>query len=67
MRHVDRTQRTSIGWLGDVIEDQIALVEYIESELQAADIFTKDIVPKAWEHALSFIGMEYNAHKIAPG
>ena len=38
-----------------------ALLEHVETDKQAADIFTKDLPPIKWESALALIGMEDTA------
>ena len=67
MRHLDRTQRTYVGFLGDVFANAIAVIEYVESEKQAADLFTKDIKPKDWLRVCSLTGLEFHHSRDKPG
>ena len=57
MRHLGRTQKTSVGFLGDCVADQLFQIEKVPTEEQVADIFTKSIKPHAWAHALELIGI----------
>ena len=41
IRHVGRTHRVDIAWLNEVLRCGHLVVDYIETTLQAADIFTK--------------------------
>ena len=67
MRHLDRTQKTCVGFLGDIFKEQIALIENCPTERMRADLFTKNIKPIAWSHALTLIGMQHDTVMMGPG
>ena len=67
MRHLQRTHGISVRWLHDLFypkddmgntEQSVYQLEYIESKLQRADIFTKAFRdPKEWLRVQSLIGI----------
>ena len=60
MRHTDRTQRVSFGWLKQQFEsNQFDLIN-VNTNYQAADILTKPFTsPAKWENAINLLGMKY--------
>ena len=59
LRHLGRTHGVSIKWLHEVFRKHKSNIKlgYIDTKLQAADIFTKPFSNKIlWQHALSLIG-----------
>ena len=60
MRHTDRTQRVSFGWLKQQFEsNQFDLIN-VNTNYQAADILTKPFTsPAKWENAIHLLGMKY--------
>ena len=61
MRHTDRTQRVSFGWLKQQFEsNQFDLIN-VNTNYQAADILTKPFTsPAKWENAINLLGMGYD-------
>ena len=61
MRHTDRTQRVSFGWLKQQFEsNQFDLIN-VNTNYQAADILTKPFTsPAKWDNAIHLLGMRYN-------
>jgi hypothetical protein len=58
LRHVGRTHGISIAWLHELFRMKIYNLKKIESEQQAADIFTKEFhVEEKWQHALTLINV----------
>ena len=57
LRHVLRTHKLNLGVVKEAIDDQGVLLEHIETEKQAADIFTKDLPPNKFPNALHLLGM----------
>ena len=58
LRYLERTQRTKLSWLHEVIYDlEEAILEHEDTERMRADLFTKRIKPHAWKHALELICM----------
>ena len=57
LRHVSRTHKLDLGVVKEAIDNQGVKLEHVETTKQCADIFTKDLPPHAWPHALNLIGM----------
>ena len=58
LRHLERVQRQSIGFLGDLYDQQIMTISQCDTKDQAADIFTKALPPASWNNALVLLGMK---------
>lgn len=58
LRHVARTQRVSIVFLHDVQGGFGVRVEYVRSEDQRADVFTKSLPVATFLRARSMVGVE---------
>ena len=58
MRHTDRTQRVSFGWLQQQFQtNQFDLVN-VNTSYQVADLLTKPFTsPAKWQHAIDLIGL----------
>ena len=58
MRHTDRTQRVSFGWLQQQFkDDQFDLVN-VNTSYQVADLLTKPFTsPAKWQHAIDLLGL----------
>ena len=57
LRHVARTHRVDLSSVAEVLEQDGCSIEYIQTHLQAADIFTKALGPQKWGPALKMIGL----------
>ena len=58
LRHIQRTHKVNLGSLQEIFEeDTSSVLEYVETEKQAADIFTKALVPAKRPHALALLGI----------
>ena len=56
MRHVGRTHRVDLAWLHEVVEGKEVSMSYIETDKQAADIFTKPFTDsQKWGNACRLI------------
>ena len=56
MRHTDRTQRISFGWLKQQFERKLFNMINVGTKEQVADIFTKPFADKSkWDHAMKLI------------
>jgi hypothetical protein len=64
LRHLGRTQRVSLGFLNELIEDPDLRVcmEYASTTEQKADIFTKAMHPSAFVKARALISMRECRH-----
>ena len=74
LRYLLKTQKVSIDlnhtfFHGDKEKDvdPLATIEYIETEKQVADIFTKALQPHAWQHALNLLHVERQEKDTAAG
>ena len=60
LRHLDRTHRVSLAWLHETFQHQHLTLKYINSEKEAADIFTKPFTDAdKWKHAIHLINHVY--------
>ena len=58
LRHLPRTHRVCLAWIGEVVQDGDITIEYCSTDSQAADIFTKAFSNKPkWQNALQLIGI----------
>ena len=63
LRHTDRTQRVSFGWLKQQYENGEFRLLNVGTAEQTADVFTKPFTEKSkWIHALRLIGHTSSAH-----
>ena len=64
MRHADRTQRVSFGWLKQQFESEQFVLTNVNTNSQAADILTKPFTsPAKWDNAIHLLGMRYVKQK----
>ena len=59
MRHLERTQKLAVGFLGDCFKQQIAVIDDCATKDMAADIFTKSVRPCDWPNALELLGITW--------
>ena len=60
MRHTDRTQRVSFGWLKQQFESEQFDLINVNTNYQAADILTKPFTsPAKWDNAVRLLGMQF--------
>ena len=57
LRHITRTHKVNLSCLSEIFKDDSALIEYINTDDQAADIFTKALPPHKWAAALILLGI----------
>ena len=58
MRHIGRTHGVQIGWIHETFKRGTAVLHYVPTDKQRADIFTKMFRDVAkWDHAVKLIGM----------
>ena len=57
LRHITRTHKVNLSGLSEVFRDDSATVEYCQTDMQAADIFTKSFAPQEWGAALRLLGI----------
>ena len=68
MRHTDRTQRISFGWLKQQFERKLFNMMKVGTKEQVADIFIQPFADKSkWEHAMKLINHVRVEMKLKPG
>ncbi len=58
LRHCQRVQKINLGSVKEVLEWPNVHLEHCSTDLQAADIFTKELAPLKWANALALLGMD---------
>ncbi|CAE7028491.1 GIP [Symbiodinium sp. CCMP2592] len=64
LRHIARTHKVNLGSISEVIDEDDVDIEYVDTNLQAADIFTKALPPQKWDNALKLLGMRQKLPEI---
>ena len=57
LRHISRTHKVNLASIAEILEDEDICIEYIDTNEQAADIFTKTLPPNKWDNALDLLGI----------
>ena len=57
LRHITRTHKVNLSSLSEIYTEDNASIEYVDTNEQAADIFTKALPPQKWANALELLGM----------
>ena len=57
LRHILRTHKVDLSSIKEIIDTDSVRIEYIDTALQAADIFTKALAPLKWGNALALLGI----------
>ena len=55
-RHIQRGHKVDLGSLSEEFDAPELSLEYVETDKQAADIFTKGLEPQKWQNALNLLG-----------
>jgi len=58
LRHCTRTHKVNIGSISEILKLDYVSIDYVRSESQAADIFTKALEPHKWLPALKLLGLD---------
>ena len=58
LRHVLRFHKIDLGSIKDVLDAEQVTIEYVNTNFQAADVFTKALKPEKWQNAMDLIGMQ---------
>ena len=65
LRHVSRTHKVDLASIKELLDTEPITLDYVVTDEQAADIFTKALVPAKWDNAIKLLGMltekEYHA------
>ena len=67
LRHIQRTHRVNLASLKEVFDKDSVELSYVETDKQAADIFTKALEPQKLGAALKMLGIETEAPPLANG
>ena len=57
LRHMPRTHRIDLRSLSESLERDSVELEYVETNLQRADIFTKALPPHKWDAAVGMLNI----------
>ena len=57
LRHVSRTHKVDLGSLFEVFKNDNLSLEYVSTDKQCADIFTKQLEPHKWDAAIKLLGI----------
>ena len=57
LRHMARTHKVNLSSIKEVIDKESVVLEYVKTDLQAADIFTKALPVNKWDNALQLLGI----------
>ena len=57
---ISRTHQVNLGSLSEILQRGMKL-QYVETDKQAADIFTKALEPHQWPNAISLLGMQVHS------
>ena len=58
LRHISRTHKVNLSCLAEQFEEGSGVgISYIDTNLQAADIFTKQLPPAKWDNAIRLLGL----------
>ena len=61
LRSIVRTQRVNLSSIKEVFDCGDAQIEYVKTDEQAADVFTKALEPAKWRNAMDLLGIVYPA------
>ena len=66
LRHISRTHKINLSSLKECIDDPSVEIKYIDTNEQAADIFTKALPPQKWFKALCLLGIRTDLKCLVP-
>ena len=66
LRHIGRTHKINLSSLKECPDDPCINVQYIDTNEQAADIFTKALPPQKWYKALCLLGIRTDIREPKP-
>lgn len=64
LRHVQRSHGVNLSSLEEMFNRAGCSIEYIKTDEQAADIFTKALQPQKWANALNLLGITTTPLKV---
>ena len=57
LRCVQRTHKVNLACIAEQLESEHISIEYAQTDMQSADIFTKALPPNKWDHAIRLLGI----------
>ena len=57
LRSLNRTHRVNLSAIHETVNHDDVRLEYVSTDIQAADIFTKNLEPNKWLPALKLLNM----------
>ena len=57
LRCVQRTHKVNLACIAEQLESEHISIEYVQTDMQSADIFTKALPPNKWDHAIRLLGI----------
>ena len=57
LRHIARTHKVDLGCLSEVFANENMILQYVNTDEQAADIFTKALPPQKWQAAMQMLNI----------
>ena len=57
LRCVQRTHKVNLACIAEQLESDHISIEYVKTDMQSADIFTKALPPNKWDHAIRLLGI----------
>ena len=67
LRHVSKTHKIDLNGLYDAFREDDTVLEYVRTDSQAADIFTKSLPGPKWLPALGMLGIEPRSPDLCSG
>ena len=57
LRCAQRTHKVNLACIPEQLESDHMSIEYVKTDTQSADIFTKALPPNKWDHAIRLLGI----------
>ena len=64
LRHVNRVHAVDLSSLKEMFQQPGCYIQYVKTEDQSADIFTKALAPQKWDNALKLLGICTTSLKV---
>ncbi|CAE7560940.1 RE1 [Symbiodinium natans] len=64
LRHIQRTHKVNLGSIAEQLDQEDVELTYVDTNLQAADIFTKALPPNKWDNALKLLGIRQKLPEV---
>ena len=61
LRHILRTHKVNLSSIKEAVDNDNIELRYVETEQQAADVFTKALCPMKWPAAMEMLGVKPNS------